>query len=84
MVGIATAWNILPCHRAVDCGRNVGFISALKREAFSLILRKYDLTPFDVLHAGPVTTGDGCVLSTEQGYDAVRLTRSPPERESFE
>jgi hypothetical protein len=45
---------------------------------------KYDLTPFDVLHAGPVTTGDGRVLSTEQGYDAVRLTRSPPEPESSE
>ena len=33
------AWNILPWHRTVDSGGVVGFIPALKREAFSLILR---------------------------------------------
>jgi hypothetical protein len=41
-MGIATAWNILPCYQAVDCGEFVGFIPALKREAFSSILRNYD------------------------------------------
>ena len=41
-MGIATAWNILPCYQAVDCGEFVGFIPALKREAFSSILRNYN------------------------------------------
>jgi len=41
-MGIATAWNILQCYQAVDCGEFVGFIPALKREAFSSILRNYD------------------------------------------
>jgi Protein of unknown function (DUF1289). len=41
-MGIATAWNILPCYQAVDCGEFVGFIPALKREAFSSILRNID------------------------------------------
>ena len=42
-MGIATAWNILPCYQAVDCGEFVGFIPALKREAFSSILRKKEI-----------------------------------------
>ena len=41
-MGIGTAWNILPCHRTVDCGGDVGFIPALKREAFSSILRNFE------------------------------------------
>ena len=39
-VDVGTAWNIPPCYQAVECGGVVGFIPALKGEAFSLILRK--------------------------------------------
>ena len=55
--------------------------AALAAPAF---LDEYDLTPFDALHAGLVTTGDGRVLSTEQDYDSVGLDRTPLEPESFE
>jgi len=34
------AWNIQPCFRTVECIGVVGFIPALKREAFSLRFRK--------------------------------------------
>ena len=43
-----------------------------------------DLTPFDALHAGIVTTGKNCVLSTEQDYETVGLDRTPLEPESSE
>lgn len=43
-----------------------------------------DLTPFDALHAGIVTTGDNRVLSTEQDYDTIGLDRTPLEPESSE
>nr|WP_253741550.1 hypothetical protein [Halorientalis sp. IM1011] len=43
---------------------------------------EYGLTPFDALHAGLVTTGDGRVLSTEQDYDTVGLDRTPLEPDS--
>ncbi|PSP93614.1 PIN domain nuclease [Halobacteriales archaeon QS_4_62_28] len=43
-----------------------------------------DLTPFDALHAGIVTTGENRVLSTEQDYDTVGLDRTPLEPESSE
>ena len=43
-----------------------------------------DLTPFDALHAGIVTTGENRVLSTEQDYDTVGLDRTPLEPESPE
>ena len=50
-VDIGTVWNILPYHRTVDCGGKVGSIPALKREAFSLILRKVNLeVPQQVVH----------------------------------
>ena len=39
-VDVGTAWNIPPCYQAVECGGDAGFIPALKREAFSSILRK--------------------------------------------
>jgi predicted nucleic acid-binding protein len=52
--------------------------------AAAAFLDEYDLTPFDVLHAELVTTGDGRVLSTEQDYDAVGLTRTPLEPKSSE
>ena len=47
--------------------------------AAAAFLDEYDLTPFDALHAGLVTSGDGRVLSTEQEYDTVGLTRTPLE-----
>jgi predicted nucleic acid-binding protein len=37
--------------------------------AAAAFLDEYDLTPFDALHAGIITTGEGRVLSTEQDYD---------------
>jgi predicted nucleic acid-binding protein len=49
--------------------------------AAAAFVDEYDLTPFDALHAGVVTTGDGRVLSTEQDYDAVGLTRTPLDPE---
>lgn len=45
--------------------------------AAAAFLDEYDLTPFDALHAGLVTTGEGRVLSTEQDYDTVGLDRTP-------
>lgn len=52
--------------------------------AAAAFLDEYDLTPFDALHAGLVTAGDGRVLSTERDYDAVGLDRTPLEHESSE
>lgn len=43
-----------------------------------------NLTPFDALHAGIVTTGENRVLSTEQDYDTIGLDRTPLEPESSE
>ncbi|EMA32356.1 PilT protein domain-containing protein [Halobiforma lacisalsi AJ5] len=45
--------------------------------AAAAFLDEYDLTPFDALHAGLVTVGDECVLTTEQDYDTVGLDRTP-------
>jgi len=50
--------------------------------AAAAFLDEYDLTPFDALHAGLVTTGDERVLSTEQDYDTVGLDRTPLEPDS--
>ena len=49
--------------------------------AAAAFLDEYDLTPFDALHAGLVTTHDGRVLSTEEDYDTVGLTRTPLDSE---
>lgn len=43
--------------------------------AAAAFLDESDLTPFDALHAGLVTTGEKRVLSTEQDYDTVGLDR---------
>ena len=45
--------------------------------AAAAFLDEYDLTPFDALHAGLITTGEERVLSTEQDYDTVGLDRVP-------
>nr|WP_284009198.1 hypothetical protein [Halomicroarcula sp. YJ-61-S] len=50
--------------------------------AAAAFLDEYDLTPFDALHAGLVTSGEGRVLSTEQDYDTVGLDRLPLDPES--
>ena len=50
--------------------------------AAAAFLDEYDLTPFDALHAGLVTTRDGHVLSTEEDYDTVGLTRTPLDAET--
>jgi predicted nucleic acid-binding protein len=50
--------------------------------AAAAFIDEYDLTPFDALHAGLVTTGKGRVLSTEQDYDTVGLDRTPLEHYS--
>ncbi|WP_336339478.1 PIN domain-containing protein [Haloarcula brevis] len=47
--------------------------------AAAAFLDEYDLTPFDALHAGLVTTGEERVLSTEQDYDTVGLDRTSLE-----
>jgi predicted nucleic acid-binding protein len=47
--------------------------------AAATFLEKYQLTPFDALHAGLAATGEGCILSTEQDYDTVGLERTPLE-----
>jgi predicted nucleic acid-binding protein len=47
--------------------------------AAAAFLDEYDLTPFDALHAGLVTTGEERVLSTEQDYDTVGIDRTPLE-----
>jgi len=52
--------------------------------AAAAFLDEYDLTPFDALHAGLVTTGEGRVLSTELDYDTVGLDRTPLDPESTE
>ena len=43
--------------------------------AAAAFLDDYHMTPFDALHAGVITTGDGRVLSTEGDYDTVGLER---------
>lgn len=45
--------------------------------AAAAFLDQHDLTPFDALHAGLVTTTDDGVHSTEQDYDTVGLDRTP-------
>jgi len=45
--------------------------------AAAAFIDEYDLTPFDALHAGLVTTSEERVLSTEQDYDTVGLDRIP-------
>ncbi|WP_134671717.1 PIN domain-containing protein [Halorussus marinus] len=52
--------------------------------AAATFLDEYELTPFDALHAGLVTTGDGRVLSSERDYDTVGLDRIPLEPDSTE
>ena len=52
--------------------------------AAAAFLDEYDLTPFDALHAGLVTTRDERVLSTEEDYDTVGLTRTPLDSETAE
>lgn len=52
--------------------------------AAAAFLDEYDLTPFDALHAGIITTGEGRILSTEQDYDTVGLERTPLEPDSSE
>lgn len=47
--------------------------------AAAAFLEEYQLTPFDALHAGMAATGDGRVLSSEQDYETVGLTRLPLE-----
>ncbi|WP_132060268.1 PIN domain-containing protein [Halorussus amylolyticus] len=47
--------------------------------AAAAFLDEYDMTPFDALHAGIITTGDGRVLSSEQDYDTIGLERTPLE-----
>ena len=47
--------------------------------AAAAFLDEYELTPFDALHAGFVTTREERVLSTEQEYDTVGLDRTPLE-----
>lgn len=50
--------------------------------AAAAFLDEFDLTPFDALHAGLVTTGDESILSTDQDYDMVGIDRVPLEPES--
>lgn len=52
--------------------------------AAAAFLDEYELTPFDALHAGLVTTGEEQVLSTETAYDTVGLDRIPLEPDSSE
>lgn len=52
--------------------------------AAAAFLDEYDLTPFDALHAGLVTTGDERVLSTERDYDTVGIDRVPLEPDAAE
>jgi predicted nucleic acid-binding protein len=47
--------------------------------AAAAFLDEYELTPFDALHAGLVTTSEERVCSTEQDYDTVGLDRTPLE-----
>ena len=43
--------------------------------AAAALLEEYDLTPFDALHAGVITTRGESVLSSEKAYDTVGLDR---------
>lgn len=52
--------------------------------AAAALLDEFDLTPFDALHAGLVTTGDEAILSTDEDYDTVGIERIPLEPESDE
>lgn len=52
--------------------------------AAAAFIDEYDLTPFDALHAGLVTTSKEGVLSTEQDYDTVDLDRTPLETTASE
>lgn len=45
--------------------------------AAAAFLEEHDVTPFDALHAGMISTGDGRVLSSERVYDTVGLDRTP-------
>lgn len=45
--------------------------------AAAALLEEYDLTPFDALHAGVITTRGESVLSSETAYDTVGLDRVP-------
>ncbi|WP_276300420.1 type II toxin-antitoxin system VapC family toxin [Halorussus lipolyticus] len=47
--------------------------------AAATFLEEHQMTPFDALHAGMATTGDGSVLSSEQDYDTAGLDRLPLE-----
>ncbi|NEU58793.1 PIN domain-containing protein [Halorussus sp. MSC15.2] len=47
--------------------------------AAATFLEEHQMTPFDALHAGMATTGDGRVLSSEQDYDTAGLDRLPLE-----
>jgi predicted nucleic acid-binding protein len=49
--------------------------------AAAAFLEEFDMTPFDALHAGIVTTGDGRVCSSDRVYDDVGLERVPLEPE---
>lgn len=52
--------------------------------AAAAFLDEYEMTPFDALHAGIVTTGEGQVLSSEQDYDTIGLERVPLESDTSE
>jgi len=52
--------------------------------AAAAFLSEYDLTPFDALHAGLVTTGEERILSTERDYDTIGLDRTALASESAE
>jgi predicted nucleic acid-binding protein len=45
--------------------------------AAAAFLDEYDMTPFDALHAGIVTTGDGRICATDRVFDEVGLDRVP-------
>jgi hypothetical protein len=47
--------------------------------AAAAFLDEFDMTPFDALHAGIVTTGDARVCSSDRVYDDVGLDRVPLE-----
>jgi len=52
--------------------------------AAAAFLDEYDLTPFDALHAGLVTTSKQGVLSTERDYDTIGLDRTPLDQDATE
>lgn len=47
--------------------------------AAAAFLDEHDMTPFDALHAGVVSQRGEGILSSEQEYDDVGLTRTPLE-----